>query len=122
VNVESPKKESGVFRRFQTNAHVCGDFYKQLCRKSGVHILEHCDRLLAFGWVKGFRKWRFKQFIYSEKMLHTLCKRITNGTKTFFGPGDWSQQDGEITKETPYSTREKVPKGYEGACLCPNAG
>ena len=29
------------------------------------YILKHCDGLLAFGCVKGLRKWRFKTYIYT---------------------------------------------------------
>jgi hypothetical protein len=74
------------------------------------YILQHCDGLLAFCCAKGFRKWRFKQYVYSDKALHTLCKRVTNGMKTLFGLGDWSQQDGGIIKRHPTAPVKRFRK------------
>ncbi len=74
------------------------------------HVLKHANGLLAFGCVKGFRKWRFKMYIYSDKALNALCKRITNGKKTLFGLGDWSKQDSGIIKRHPTAPVKKFGK------------
>lgn len=65
------------------------------------HVLQHSDGSLALGCIKGFRKLRFKMYIYSDEALNELCKRITNGKKTLFGLGGRSTQESWITKRYP---------------------
>ena len=73
------------------------------------YVLTNCDELFAFCANKGFRKWRFKTYVYSKKALSTLCKRLTSGKKTCIGIGDWSRQDG-IIKRHPTAPVKKIQK------------
>lgn len=73
------------------------------------YVLTKCDELFAFCANKGFRKWRFKTYVYSKKALSSLCKRLTAGKKTCIGIGDWSRQDG-IIKRHPTAPVKKIQK------------
>lgn len=73
------------------------------------YVLTKCDELFTFCANKGFRKWRFKTYVYSKKALSNLCKRLTGGKKTCIGIGDWSCQDG-IIKRHPTAPVKKIQK------------
>ncbi len=106
---ENLKKKNTEYFELIKHMPSCAVSSKETYAQNVKHILSHCDSLLAFGCVKGFRKWRFKMYVYSDKALHTLCKRITNGEKMIFGLGDWSQQDG-IIKRHPTAPVTKFAK------------
>lgn len=67
------------------------------------YVLRHCDMLFRFCAEKSFRKWKFKTYIYSQKALYELCKRVSGGQpeKTLLGLGDWSRTDGVIKGHPP---------------------
>jgi len=61
------------------------------------YVLEHSDKMFRVYSQRPFRKWRFKTFVYGQKALVDISKRLTAGGKNVcIGFGDWSQQDGVI--------------------------
>lgn len=62
-------------------------------------VLRDSDYLFGFHFDQNFRKWRFKRYVNTQKMLHKVCTRLTENDhetkkKVLIGFGDWSQQDG----------------------------
>ena len=78
------------------------------------YVLKHCDTLFDIcADNNGFRKWRFKVYRFTQKTLHKMCMRITNGgEKTCVGFGDWSQQD-SFVKGLPSAPVKKFRKALE---------
>ena len=81
------------------------------------YLLLRLERLLIFYARRRVRSLKFKRFIYCQKKLHSLCKRLTerSGKRTVVGFGDWSNiNNGSIKKcqSGPVRRLEKELKKY----------
>ena len=68
---------------------------------NSFQILQHRDFLFRFCMEFGFRKWRFKTKLFSQKSLVTLSKELTAGkdpNKVLIGFGDWTKPQGSPVK------------------------
>jgi len=73
--------------------------------------LEYRDRLMTFYNQKQYRAKRFKTFIYTQKALHGVCKRLKGDSKTpCFALGDWSNQSPGFFKGSPTAPLKKFRK------------
>jgi transposase len=76
-----------------------------------AYRLEYRDRLMELYNKKQYRAKRFKTFIYREKALHGVCKRLKGDSKTpCFGLGDWSKQSAGFLKGSPSAPVKKLRK------------
>ena len=81
------------------------------------YLLPKLETLLIFYARRRIRSLKFKRFIYCQKKLHSLCKRLTerSGKRTIVGFGDWSNQNNGTIKKCqsgPVKRLEKELKRY----------
>jgi len=80
--------------------------------------LQKYEYLFEFGASKAFLKWRFTTYMYSQKALEYIAKKLTKGKKTLIGFGDWSQQD--VVKghqKAPLNKTKRVLQKYATVVL-----
>ena len=67
-------------------------------------LLPRLDVLLDFQMRKAFRDLKFRRYVFAQKKLQSLCRRLTAtaGPETLVGFGDWSNKDSVgIIKKSP---------------------
>jgi hypothetical protein len=72
--------------------------------------LQHFTYLFDFCASKPFLKWRFTTFVYSQKALTGMARKVVGSSRnTLIGLGDWSQIDG-VVKGHPKAPSKRIEK------------
>jgi hypothetical protein len=83
-------------------------------KESIKYRLQHFKDLFEFSTSKPFLKWRFTTYMYSQKALEYISKKVVNNKKTLIGFGDWSQHDGFVKghRKAPLNRTKRVLRKY----------
>jgi transposase len=86
----------------------------EIMKKAIQYRLQHFHYLFEFSATKPFLKWRFTTYVYSQKALEYISKKVVDNKKTLIGFGDWSQHDGFVKghRKAPLNRTKRVLRKY----------